>query len=243
MRNKWYITDWSVTFFILTVGAVLFSWIGNIYGLEGVQSLLSAEGIRWALNHVIKDYVETPALGIFMVFFMGLGIGVRAGLYEALNRYCRKESHLSRKERRALLFALMIMGGYLTLVLITLMLPWNFLQSITGSWINSPLAKGGIYILSIGFGLSGMAYGYVSDVFRNVSDVVESMSCLISKFACYLVALFFVVQFFSVCRYARLDVWIGLSDVVVSFLFYACCFLPVCMLVYTSFWKSNHSKD
>ncbi len=227
--NAWH-GRFGLTFFLLTVLLALFSWIGSVYGAGEVQSLLSAEGIRWMLGHVVENYVQTPALGLVLVLFMGLGVGIRAGLYDVLKRFCRKEKLLSRKERRALLMSAIAFGLFVALIVVALLLPWNFLYGVTGSWEHSPIAKGWSYLLSVGIGLSGMVYGYVSDVFRNLADVVRGMSLLISRLASYFVTLFFVVQFFSSLAYTGLAEWIGLPNGVVEVLFQLFCYLPLLMI-------------
>ena len=63
----------SLTFFLLTVVLALFSWIASVYGVGEVQSLLSAEGVRWMLGHVVENYMHAPALGIVLVLFMEIG--------------------------------------------------------------------------------------------------------------------------------------------------------------------------
>lgn len=226
MKNSLSCSRLSVFFFLLTLALALFSWMGSIYGLGEVQSLLSAEGIRWVLGHVMESYVQCPALGIMLVLLMGVGIVARSGLYDVLKRLCRKEKQLSRKERRALSLALVVFGIYALLVSLTLFLPWNFLLGITGSWHHSPFSKGLVYILSLGIGLSGMVYGYVSDTFRKVEDVVSGMSSLISRLAPCWVTLFFVVQFFSFLEYTRLADWMGISSGFMEMLSLFFCYIP-----------------
>ena len=227
MKNKQHWVNWSVIFFSLTVVLTLFSWIGSIYGMKEVQSLLSAEGVRWVLGHVVENYVQSPALGVVLILMMGLGIGKQAGLYEVLRRLCNKEKQLSRKERRALTLASMTLGVFCIVVLITLMLPWNFLQSVTGDWLYSPFSKGLVYIFSIGIGLSGMTYGYVSGAFRRLSDVVDGMSSLIVSRASYFVSLFFTVQFFSSLFYTRLADSLSVNDEFLSVVYIVFCYLPL----------------
>ena len=41
MKSKYYFPHTATVFFLLTVAVALFSWIGSIYGLGKVQSLLS----------------------------------------------------------------------------------------------------------------------------------------------------------------------------------------------------------
>lgn len=225
MKNSGGHAAWSILFFLLTLALALFSWIGSIYGLGEVQSLLSAEGIRWILGHVVENYVQCPALGIVLVALMGLGVVVRSGLYDVLKRFCRKEKQLSRKERRALTLASVVGVIYAVLVCVSMWLPWNLLWGVTGSWIHSPLAKGFVYVLSIGVGLSGMVYGYVSDTFRSLSDVFLGMSWLIARKASYFVGLFFTAQFFSSLAYTHLSEWMGVSPDVLQALYLVSCLL------------------
>lgn len=230
MRNNRYLYDWGVAFFLMTVTLALFSWIGSIYGIAEVQSLLSAEGVRWMLSHAVTNYVQTPALGVVLVLMLGLGIVSRSGFFDSLRRAVRKDKKLSRKERRALGLAFITFFSYVLVVLVAMVLPWNLLLSATGSWIHSPFSKGFVYILSVGLGMSGMVYGYASDAFRKVRDVVEAMSCLISRHAVYFVALFFTVQFFSSLEYTRLPEWIGISDEFFACLSVICFYFPLLLL-------------
>lgn len=56
----------ATMFFLLTLGIIFLSWIFDVYGLNvrlpqtgeeiRVQSLLSPEGIRWLLRHVVTNF-------------------------------------------------------------------------------------------------------------------------------------------------------------------------------------------
>ena len=148
MKSKWCISDLSIFFFLLTVAITLLSWVGSIYAWGNVQSLLSAEGIRWMLSHVVENYVRTPALGTVLVVLMGVGVGSHSGLYEVFLRFCRKGRLLSRKERRSLALSVAVFGFYWALIGVVALLPWNFLQNVMGDWHSSPFFKGIIYITS-----------------------------------------------------------------------------------------------
>lgn len=106
MKNNYYFPHVATFFFLLTVIVALVSWIGSIYGLGTVQSLLSPEGIRWELRHITSNYVETPALGIIMILLFGLGIASYSGMVNAIGRILKRGKQLTRKEKRALLFLL-----------------------------------------------------------------------------------------------------------------------------------------
>ena len=105
MKNNYYFPHVATFFFLLTVIVALVSWIGSIYGLGTVQSLLSPEGIRWELRHITSNYVETPALGIIMILLFGLGIASYSGMVNAIGRILKRGKQLTRKEKRALLFS------------------------------------------------------------------------------------------------------------------------------------------
>ena len=204
MKSNRFSSTLSIVFFLLTLALALFSWIGSIYGLGEVQSLLSAEGIRWVLGHVVENYVQSPVLGIVLILFMGLGIVFRSGLYDAVKRFVGRNKLFSRKERRALTLAVGFLLFYFAMLVMSMFLPWNLYWNITGGWLHSPFSKGLVYLLSIGMGLGGMVYGYVSDTFRRLSDVVEGMSSLIAERSFTFVSLFFIIQFFSSLEYTRL---------------------------------------
>lgn len=196
MKSKYYFPHTATVFFLLTVAVALFSWIGSIYGLGKVQSLLSPEGIRWELRHAMGNFVQTPALGIVMMLFLGFGITVHSGVWGTLGRIVKRGKPISRKEKRALILAGCILLVYIIMIICTTFAPWTMLRSVTGSLTNSPFQKGIYYLISFGVGLSGMAFGYASGRFRDDKDIIKGMSCLFSRFADYFVALFFIVQFF-----------------------------------------------
>ena len=223
MKSSRFSSTLSIVFFLLTFALALFSWIGSIYGLREVQSLLSAEGIRWVLSHVVENYVQSPVLGMALILFMGLGIVFRSGLYDAVKRFVGRNKLLSRKERRALTLAIGALLLYLAIWLMSMFLPWNLYWNITGGWLHSPFSKGLVYLLSIGIGLGGMVYGYVSDTFRCLSDVVEGMSSLIAERSFSFVSLFFIIQFFSFLEYTHLAEWMNVDDGILGVLYGISC--------------------
>ena len=227
MKSNWFSSTLSIVFFLLTLALALFSWIGSIYGLGKVQSLLSAEGIRWVLGHVVENYVQSPVLGIVLVLFMGLGIVLRSGLYDAVKRFASRNKLLSRKERRALTLAVGVLLLYLAILVVSMFLPWNLYWNITGGWLHSPFSKGLVYLLSVGIGLAGIVYGYVSDTFRRLSDVVEGMASLIAERSFSFVSLFFIIQFFSSLEYTRLAEWMNVGGRILMALYGISCVLAL----------------
>lgn len=231
MKSKRYFPHAATVFFVLTVAVALFSWIGSVYGLGEVQSLLSAEGIRWELRHTVANYVQAPALGIVMILFIGLGIVWHSGIWNTLGRTVKRGMHVSHKERRALVLAGCTLLAYALLVAGAAFMPGTMLRSVIGTLGNSPLLEGIYYIVSLGVGLSGVVFGYASDRFRNDRDIVRGMSCLFSRFADYFVVLFFIVQFFASLEYTRLAEWAGIDSQLVRYAFHVCCFLPFVWMI------------
>lgn len=222
MKNRESVFRMSLFFFVMTICLVLLSWIGSLNGWEPVQSLLSEEGIRWELNHVISDYVQTPALGIVLVMLMGMGIAGQGGIGNALKQMLHTQRQWSGKEKRSLVLAISV--GMVYILLVGLSIP--LLKSVTGSLLHSPFQKGFFYILSFGIGLMGLVYGYATNRFRHAGQVIDAMSCLLASRAGYFVTLFFVVQFFSILEYTRISEWIGVKATFIDILFQVCCYLP-----------------
>lgn len=235
MKSKHHFPHAATVFFLLTVAVALFSWIGSIYGLEKVQSLLSPEGIRWELRHAVENFVRTPALGIVMILFIGCGIAVRSGIMVTLGKVIKRGKQVSRKEKRALVLASCLLFVYIIMIVCTTFAPWTILRSVTGSLTNSPFQKGIYYLVSFGIGLLGVVFGYASGRFRDDKDIIKGMSCLFSRFADYFVILFFIVQFFSSLMYTNLIGWIGIDSYIILYTFYICCYLPF-------LWMLNRKK-
>ena len=52
--------------------------------IHAVRSLLTADGIFWALSHMVENFVTFPPLGIVLVGMLGIGVAERTGLIGAL---------------------------------------------------------------------------------------------------------------------------------------------------------------
>ena len=63
------------------------NWQLSTPGSERVlsaRSLLSAEGVRWALTHAVDNFTGFAPVGAVLVTMLGLGVAERAGLLQAL---------------------------------------------------------------------------------------------------------------------------------------------------------------
>ena len=64
----------ATLFFLLTLVVALLSWVGSIYGWSGVQSLLSAEGLRWQLRNVGDGFFSAPFFSDILLLAFGVGL-------------------------------------------------------------------------------------------------------------------------------------------------------------------------
>jgi aminobenzoyl-glutamate transport protein len=68
--------DWSVEKNISRDGAVVQQTVTAV-------SLLSGDGLYWALRSMVKSFVEFPPLGVVLVGMLGIGVAERSGLIGA----------------------------------------------------------------------------------------------------------------------------------------------------------------
>lgn len=83
-----------ILFASLCVVVALLSWVLAIYGVSGVnpktgasvtvKSLVSGEGLVFALTTVAKNFVMFPPLGVVLVIMLAIGVADKTGLIAAL---------------------------------------------------------------------------------------------------------------------------------------------------------------
>lgn len=217
----------TTVFFVLTLVVALCSWISNSYEVGNVQSLLNPEGLRWILRNSLKQYINTPALGIIMILFIGSGIAIYGGLIRSIWNLLTRRKALTLKERRALILSLLTFIIYTLIIFSITIAPWTLLRNVMGTLKHSPFSQGIYYIISIGIGLVGMVYGMASGQIRNDKDVVRGMSYLFARCSNYFVVLFFVVQFFICLEYTNLASTVGIGQQSIAIIFNLCCYLPL----------------
>ena len=137
-NNRLHIIHPATLFFLLTVMVVLVSWILEIYGIcvthpqTGevicVQSIISHEGIRWLLRHIVTNFTGFAPLGMVIVTMFGIGVAEHSGFLQAC---IRKGYHGGRNIQRKILIWVILLGllsnvigdaGYIILVPIAAML-------------------------------------------------------------------------------------------------------------------------
>ena len=105
---------------------VLLSWIFDIYGLSvtlpqtgeeiRVQSLLSPEGIRWLLRHIVTNFTGFAPLGMVIVAMFGIGVAQHSGFIDA----CIRQGIRGKQEKEKIL--------YCCLLLLLCFIPWGYIR-------------------------------------------------------------------------------------------------------------------
>lgn len=160
---------------------LLMVWIGAffadvmqlLFGAElPTSSLISAEGVRWALRTALPSIGAVP-WGMVMLLVATYGLLRGSGLVKVLVRLvCLRRLTLS--EWRALLFSLAATVCYVALLYMSAVAPWNILSGVTHEPALSPLLQGWVLLLFIGTLFVSLIYGFIYGNFRSIMDVVVS---------------------------------------------------------------------
>lgn len=151
---------------------------------------------------------------LFVSTFMIAGIvyGVtRRYLLPALGPYADAApatggyKQLSRKERRALTIAVLVGVCYMLVVAVLTFSSFGILRGVSGGLMHSPFIAGILFLLSLGLGLVGMAYGFSSGRYRTDADVVDGLTQPMKQLGVYFVIAFFAAQMFACFEYSHLD--------------------------------------
>ena len=117
MKNsKWHMPHPATMFLVLTMFVVLLSWIFDIYGLSvtlpqtgeeiRVQSLLSPEGIRWLLRHIVTNFTGFAPLGMVIVAMFGIGVAQHSGFIDA----CIRQGIRGKQEKEKIILWVIFLG-------------------------------------------------------------------------------------------------------------------------------------
>ena len=227
MKNKRiHLLHPATVFLYLTLLLAVASWITSIYVNDGVENMLSPEGIRWLLRHVLPNYLHTPALGIVCIMFFGLGLAHYTRLLQAYKTFFTSPQQLTRKETHTLYVATICLFIYLLFLASITVGPFTLLQSATGTLVHSPFADGFIFLLSLGIAIASIIYGYGTQQLHTDKDIIAGMSCLYIKYNTYFVTLFSIVLFFSSLSYSQLIHILDINAIFIQYLFHTCCYLP-----------------
>lgn len=162
------------------------SWFAGVLALFfsgdfAVNSLISAEGVRWALRTAMQTVNSAP-WGVAMLCVMCVGLLSGSGL---LHSICNLlvGNKLSYNNRFAGYMALVVLCICLFVVFLSTVAPWHLLMGVTPHFSLSPLVRGWLLLLFVVTFLTSSLYGAVSGSYRCLSDVLNRICDVYTVFA------------------------------------------------------------
>lgn len=234
---------------LLPIAAMLLQWVGLhpvagiITAYVSVACGYSANIVLSTMDPLLAHTTQEAALArtgyegntepLCNYFFMSASTVViaaivywitRKQLLPALGKYegsVKMEAYrpLSRKERRAIMVAISVAALYIALILWLTFSPYGILRGVNGGLMHSPFIAGILFLLSLGAGITGMAYGFSSGHYRKDNDVIEGLMQPVKLLGVYFVIAFFAAQMFACLEYSRLDKCLAImgADLLSSF--------------------------
>ena len=209
---------------------LLLVWVGAFFAdvtqmLSGKalssSSLISAEGMRWALRTAVPSINALP-WGIVMMLVAIFGLLRGSGLARVLGRLLRLR-RLTLLELRAFLFSLVVAICYVALLYMSAVSPWNVLGGVTEDPALSPLLQGWVLLLFVGVLFVSLIYGFIYGSYRSIMDAVASTAATFMLFVPAFMALVPASGIIPCLQYAGVQSVLGISWSVISAIL---CLLP-----------------
>jgi p-aminobenzoyl-glutamate transporter AbgT len=215
MMNR-FLSRLPLTFFALTVVVTVLSWVGNVYEW-GVNNLLCADGIRWAVANIIYNFTDSP-IGEIILLLLGLSVLTESGFLTFW------KSAKSIKQKRAMQISIVAIGVYCVTIFCLLFTSHAVLLSAFGTLRESAFQQGAYGLLLLGIIIAGNLYGYFSGTFSSVKDSVLAHTSLILRISPYFVTAFVASEFVGSMYYV-FEIGDGMSNFIDFIVFYVPLFL------------------
>lgn len=189
----------SANLFLSTLDPILARYTQEASAMTGLNP-----GNTGALSNFYFMFVSTFLI-TFIIYRLSVRLVANLGEYDGHGHPFAGYKQLSRKERRALWVALFAGLCYTLVIILATFSSWGILRGVTGGMTRSPFIAGALFLLSFGFGLMGMIYGFVSGRYRSDGDVIKGLSQPMSLLSVYFVIAFFAAQMFACFEYSHLD--------------------------------------
>lgn len=215
MMNR-FLSRLPLTFFALTVVITVLSWVGNVYEW-GVNNLLCADGIRWAVANIIYNFTDSP-IGEIILLLLGLSVLTESGFLTF------GKSAKSIKQKRAMQITIVAIVVYCLTIFCLLFTSHAVLLSAFGTLRESAFQQGAYGLLLLGIIIAGNLYGYFSGTFSSVKDSVLAHTSLILRISPYFVTAFVASEFVGSMYYV-FEIGDGMSNFIDFIVFYVPLFL------------------
>ena len=197
---------------------LLMVWVGAFFvdvvqllsdGTLYSSSLISAEGVRWALRTALPS-IDALQWGTVMMLVLTYGLLRGSGLTKVLWRLLSVR-RLTISEWRALLFSLVALICYIALLYMATISPWSLLSGVTDELALSPLLQGWELLLFVGALFVSLIYGFIYGSYRSMLDVVVSAGSAFILFAPAMMTLLPAAGIAPCLQYAGVKSVCGLS--------------------------------
>ena len=157
---------------------LLMVWVGSFFadvvkmlsdGSYHPSSLISAEGLRWAVRTALPTLNAVP-WGTVMLFVAAIGLLRGSGLTKVMKRILSLR-RLTVTEWRALSFTLVAVACYGVLLYMSAASSWGLFRGVTDEPALSPIVQGWGILLFFGVLFASLVYGSIYGNYRSVMDV------------------------------------------------------------------------
>ncbi|UKK49837.1 AbgT family transporter [Prevotella sp. E13-17] len=170
---------------------ILTSWFMSAIEVEGIRSLLSAEGVRWFLGSFV-DGLQNEELIWGLLLSIAWGCVKNSGVYQ---------HHHDIRHDGAFRIVLFIDVLYILFILYLSIPSHAILRSATGELWPSAFSRAIVPMLAFILSLSCVIYGLITKKFTSVASVVEAMGDGVKTIAPYMVLYVFAMQLINSFRY------------------------------------------
>ena len=176
----------AVAYTVALVVLWLLSWLFAVARLfvDGgaqVRSLVSAEGLRWAVRGAAGTVDAAPWAAVCF-FVAAAGVLSGSGMVKSVRGLLRGKS-MGINERRAWLFAFFALLLFAVALFAATVAPWHLLLGVTGDLSSSPLLQGWLFLFFVLVLLVASVYGYIYGNYRSLVDIARSVGGALSLFA------------------------------------------------------------
>lgn len=155
-------------------------------GRNTMNSLLSDEGVRWALREALPC-LESAPWGVAMLLLVAAGFLNGSGLLDTLHSLALMRP-LSENRRYAALMSFAVLCVVFALLFMMSVAPWGILDGITPDWNTHPLVDGIVPLLFFAIAATSIMHGVVYGSYRSVSDIAKGVCHTVALFVPALVA-------------------------------------------------------
>lgn len=154
------------------------SWLNSMFSMfsgigDGAASLVSAEGVRWAVRNSTLALNSLPWGTIVLVIAI-VGLLRGSGLKKAAT-HLFGSGLLTANERRALFFAFIAFLSCIAILFAVTVAPWQLLMGVTGDLAGSPVMQGWLSLFSFIVFIVSLVYGFIYGNYRSLLDLVYSV--------------------------------------------------------------------